>query len=286
MNRYRTTSLLKFNIKDYLEKEFVNNGLYITIASGFYDVYGNRADILRRVNARTYESAFDKWVVEADASGIAPYNTIVCSGATIDGVFYAKGAAPYGPIIDYENGRILFTADVPSASTVGAVFTYKQVVVDYPESNKVNLIFSDIKDNTDITNYAFPSGNQRQIPCVVIELQNGNSSPFALGGYKQIRQNVAFYILANNDDELDLISDILLDKFRTVIKGIDYNKTPEQYTYQGDRASTYQSFTQLQANSLYSWTRLYIDDASKRTSDNFYGVKRGRIDWEITMILN
>lgn len=286
MNRYRTSALLNFNIKAYLEKEFVNNGLYVNVASGFTDVYGNRADVLMRSNARTYESAFDRWVVESDASGIASYTTTVCSGVTIDGVFYAKGSGNYAPVIDYENGRILFSADVPSTSTVQAVFSYKQVIVDYPESAKVNLLFSQIKDNTDLTTYAYPSGNQRQVPSVIIELQDKSSVPFALGGYKKSIQKVQFHILANNDDELDLIADILDDKFRNVIKGVDFNKTPEQYTYQGDRASTYQSYTQLQANAAYSWTKMYIDSSTERKRTRFYGLKRGRVDWEISMILN
>ena len=68
--RYRLSANLKFNIKSHLEREFINSALFTNIASGFYDVSGNRADVLRRTNGNLYESHFDDWVYETDASGV------------------------------------------------------------------------------------------------------------------------------------------------------------------------------------------------------------------------
>jgi len=284
MNRYGTSALLKFNIKNHLDRLFVNNGLYFNVASGSVDVQSRREDVLRRIDGRTYESLFDRWVYESDASGVKNYTTTVCSGVTINGVFNVKNSAPYYPAIDYNNGRVVCSGLIPSTATVSTTYSYKQVITDFPGSNVVNALFSQSRDNVDLSTYAYPSGNQRQVPCLIIDLQAQRSKPFALGGYKQVTQTVVFHILANNENDIDTIIDVLSGQFRNVIKGVDFNKTPVQFTYQGDLAATYKNFTQLQADSSYAWSNIYIDKVTIRSRDVFYDMRRARIDWDVIII--
>ncbi len=284
MDRYGTSALLKFNLKCHLDRLFVNNGLYFNVARNQQSVDGTSLDALKRLDEYTYESLFDRWIYESDCLGVSPYTTTICSGVYINGQFVSKSGA-YPHSIDYEHGRVLFTNSIPVTSgVVTSPFSYKHVIVDFPESDVVNLVFSAGKDNTDLIQYAYPSGNQRQIPLVVIDPQVQLQTPFALGGYKKVTQHVVLHLLANNDSDLDQIVDILSNQFRNVILGVDFNKTPAQFTYKGDLDTTYQSYTQLQGNNSYSWARLYIDRVTIRNRDVFYGRKGARVDLEINLI--
>ncbi len=285
MDRYRTSSLLKFNLKNYLDKTFINKGLYFNVSQDQEDVNGNNITVLKRVDDYTYESYFDRWIYESDCSGVSPYSPTVCSGVYINGQFIGKAGA-YPHSVDYDHGRILFSKVIPASSGVKASpFSYKHVIVDFPESNIVNLLFSQAKTNEDLTPYSYPSGNQRQVPLVVIDPQLRQNKPFALGGYKTVSQLVVFHVLANNDQDLDQIVDILDEQFRHTIMGVDFNKTPAQMTYKGDKAGTYQDWTTLGNNANYQWARMYIDKVTIRSRDVFYGRRRARIDWEITMYM-
>lgn len=279
--RYRMTSQIKFNVRSYLERLLVNQGLYTVVHQGDTDIQGNDLSSLRRVSARTYESVADRWVYETDASGISPYLTTICSGVYINGAWQAKGSGVYAPSVDYNNGRVLFNADVPATSGVQAPFTYKHVVVEWPESNLVRWLFTQAKDNVDYTPHMYPSGNKRCTPMVIIDLQKRFDRPWALGGYNTYKQLIVFHVLANNQSDLDLINDILTDPDH--IRGVDVNKIPILFNYKGDKASTYQNFTQLQNNTSYAWHNIYVDEAVLVKQDRFGSLYRSRVDWTVTI---
>jgi hypothetical protein len=282
--RYKLSAQLKFNIKSHLEREFINKGLYFNIASGMYDVSGERADILTRVNGQLYESFFDEWIYETDASGVGGFNTVTVSGVYVDSVFQARGSSPYEPFIDYRNGRVGFNGtEVPAGSEVLAEFSYKHGRVDFVKSNAVNLLFSQVKDNVDFTQNAVPSGLERQLPLVVIDLQRRDPAPWSIGGGTQWDQLVVFHILSNSTHELDQIVDILTeDSFRKVIQAADFNSVPELFTYQGDIADTYENFTQLQSN--YPWNKMYVDEATLIEESELFGLQFARVHWTVKII--
>jgi hypothetical protein len=284
--RYRISKQIKFNLKSFLEKELINDGLYFNVSSGTIDVQDNLVGTLKRVNSTTYESYFDRWIYESDASGVSPYTTTVASGVYVNGTFHAKGAAPYSPSINYNEGKVTFGSGVPDGATVAVDFSYKHVVVDFPKSNIINLLYSSARDMVDFTTHAYPSGNQRQVPRLVIDLQKGDDEPFAIGGPKQYNQQVVFHILTNTTHELDQIVDILREKLnRIAIVGVDFNKVPQILDYKGDKASTYMSYTDLQNNSLYTWVKLYVEDPKLVKTDMLFNYHRARVDWKLTLIL-
>lgn len=283
--RYRLSPNIKFNIKSYLEREFINDGLYFNIASGTTWRTGQRIDLLTRVNGAKYESYFDNWIYETDASGVSPYNTSVCSGIYVDGTFHSKGASPYEPVINYRKGQVILNGiEIPATSTVSAVFSYKHVNVDFVDSDVANLIFTRFHDSVDYTENVVPSGAQRQLPAVVIDLQRRFGLPYELGGSKQYRQLVVLHVLSNSFHEMEQINDILTEKmYRKVIKGVDFNSVPELITYQGDVANTYKNYTDLQGDSSYTFPKLYIDEAEIKESWSRFGLNYSRIHWEMTI---
>jgi hypothetical protein len=281
--RYRLSAQLKFNIKAYLDREFVNSGLFINIGSGIlYRPGGTRMDQLTRVNGTLYESFFNNWVYEPDATGVDSFPTTQASGVFIDGTFHARGSAPYEPEIDYNNGRVFFNGtEVPSSATVSAEFTYKNVGVESVDSQAVNRIFSNLKDSVDFTgNISAPSGKERQLPLCIIDPQKRLPRPRALGGAIEIDNLIVFHILANNTTELDQIVDILTEtSFRKAFNAVDFNETPVLFTDNGDTAATFRDFTDMQGDVSLRLGPLYIDNAQLIEQFERFGVYYARVHW-------
>jgi hypothetical protein len=282
--RYWKTAQVKFNIKKYLDLQFIQAGLYGNVASGQLSVHNQREDILTRVDVITYESLYDNWIYETDASGIASYRPTVASGCYINGAWHAKGAAPYYPAIDYPNGRILFAAAPPDGAEISAVYSYKHAHFGFPESAITNVLFSAPKTNVEFwqSSHLYPSGVQRQLPVVIIDPQRRDASPLQLGGGRRWTQTVVLHAFANDPNDIDIIIDVLDTQFRKVIEGVDFNDTPQELTYQGDTAGTYVPYTTLQATPAYNWARIYIDDVTLQERDVFFDFYRARVDWRIT----
>lgn len=284
--KYRTTSQLEFNFQRHLEREFINNGFYFTVASGFIATNGQRGDVLKRVDGRTYESFTDNWISATDATGSPGLEIINTSGVFIDGTFHLRGSGPHIPVIDYENGRVLFEGtEVSNTAVVSAEFSYSQIDVDFPNEEITNLLFSDIKDNVDFTPNAFPSGNQRQLPLVVIDLQTSINLPGELGGNKNRNQLITFHVLSTDRHELNSITDFLHEtQARKTIRGVDFNLAPQQFNTNGDRASTYKNYTELQASGTLAWRRIYIDESRIRERVFDFKLLRSRVDLTINLL--
>lgn len=287
IRRYDNSSLTELNIQAHLEREFIKMGLYQNVASGQQRVGGARADVLVRQDSRTYESFFNNWVIETDASGVAGFPTVNVSGVTVDGVFQPRGSGTFFPAIDFRRGRVIFKADIPVTSKVEAVFSYKEVHSDFPNTFLAPALFSEFKDNIIGTNVTVPSGLIAQMPILVIDLQNHTSNPRQLGGGTVRSRQVVFHVLANNRRQMNRIVDQLTDRSdRKVIQGVDFNKTPVILTSDGDRASTYRNFTDMQGDNSLKWEKLYIDGTTVvNNNDVFYGFHRARVDWNVTFYL-
>ena len=283
IRRFDASSLLEFNIQRHLEREFIDMGLYSNAASGQMRTGGQRIDVLTRQKPRIYNSFFNNWIEETDSVGITGALPINVSGVVINGAFHARNTSPFFPAIDFENGRVIFGADIAIAATVEAIFSYKHVHVDFPRTELIPLLFSELKDNVTGTNTSIPSGLLVQLPIVVIDLQDRVSSPRQLGGGTVQSQQVVFHILANNRRDMNRLVDQLSTRSdREVIQGVDFNKVSPLLTIDGDRASTYKNFTELQADSSVAWEKLYIDSTSVVTNnDVLYDFHRARVDWDM-----
>lgn len=281
--RYRATAQLRFNIKSYLDREFVNSGLFLNVPSGTRDpVSLTDISLLTPTSPTLYESHFNNWLYETDASGVSSFPTIHASGVYIDGVFHATGSAPYEPEIDFARGRVFFGADVPSASEVRADFTHKNVVVDFVDSQAANLVFSRFKDSIDYSENILPSGTDRQLPVVVIDPQRRIPTPHALGGAIQVDQQIVFHILSNSFHEQEQIVDILTEtSFRKAFPAVDFNKVPLLFTDKGDKASTYKNYTDLQNDVSLRFTKLFVDEARVIENMERLGVHYTRVHWNV-----
>lgn len=283
---FRSSSLLELNLVKYLRRELVNAGFYFNVASGHLSIDGQRGDVLRRVNSNVYESFVDRWVMETDMVGLAGAETVDPSGVYVDDVFHPKGAAPYEPAIDFERGRVVFEGSgLPASAEVRmGGFSYEEVAVDLPDSQLVSLLFSEIRDNADLAIHAFPSGSQRQLPMVIVDLQNSFNLPGELGGTKNRDQLIVLHVLGTDRHRTNSITDFVSERlFRKTIKGVDFNETPPLITANGDRAITYVNYTDLQASGAVEWQKIYIDEARVRERATLYDLLRNRVDLRIRL---
>lgn len=282
--RYRASAQLKFNIKSYLDREFVNSGLFLNIPSGTLDPV-TLTDIskLTAVNPNLYESYFNNWLFETDASGVGGFPTIHASGVYVDGTFHATGSSPYEPEIDFAGGRVFFNGTaIPSASEVRADFSHKNVLVDFVDSQVANLVFSKFKDSVEFSQNTLPSGTDRQLPVVVIDPQRRIPTPHALGGAIRVDQQIVFHILSNSSHEQDQVVDILTEtSFRKGFRGVDFNKVPLLFTDKGDKASTYQNYTDMQNDISLSFSTLFVDEARVIEQFERFGVYYSRVHWNV-----
>jgi len=282
--RYRASAQIKFNLKSYLDREFVNSGLFLNIPSGTLDPV-SLSDIssLNRVNGSLYESHFDNWLYEPDASGLAGFPTIPTSGVYINGVFHARGSAPHSPEIDFANGRVFFNGTEPAVGDeIRADFTHKNVLVSFVDSRATNLLFNAFKDSVDFSQNVIPSGGTRQLPVVVIDPQKRIPTPHALGGAIEIDQQIVLHVLSNSSHEQDQIVDILSEaSFRKAFRAVDFNKSPLLFTDNGDKASSFRSFTDMQNDPSLLFSKLYVQETKIVQQIERFGIYYSRIDWNI-----
>jgi len=272
------TSNIKYNLKQYFEKKFLDKALYTNIHKNDLFYSGNNPSVLHK-NGNTFESVANEWVYEQDISpptGVeAPINV---SGVYVNNTFYANDSSPYYPSPDYLHGRIVFRSPPSDSDTVQAEFSYKDCVIDYVDSDINNILQTQYIGNPDYdSNNVYPSGLERILPAMIIEPTIRSRVGRQIGGGDVIDERVTFFIYSALSYEKDAVADIVYDAVREVIAGVDYKQAPEILNYKGDRSSSYETYTQMQSN--YFWTNIYIDDMKivERTKINKF-IYMARID--------
>ncbi|RKY43064.1 MAG: hypothetical protein DRP85_00785 [Candidatus Makaraimicrobium thalassicum] len=282
------TSNIRYNLKQYCEKLFLDNGFYTNVTRNidFYDE--TSLANLRRVEGIYYESIANEWVYETDISAPSgfPSPILPVSGVWINGSFHANNSHPYYPSPDYLRGRYIFRNPPPQDATVEAEYSYKDVKVDFVDSHTFNILMSRFLTNAPYSSsesIIYPSGLERILPVVIIEPTTRNHFPRQIGGGKIIKEYISFFVFAARDYERDAIIDVIFGQAREVIKAVDYNSVPEIMTFEGDYSSTYKNYTQLQSDHF--WTNIYIDELVIRERDLLNNIYRGRIDAQLSVYL-
>lgn len=280
------SSNIRYNLKQHYELLLLNQGLYANVTVNNLD-YAGLNDALLKKNGQYFESIANSWVYEEDVVTPSGYvDPIEVSGVWINSVFHANNSSPYIPIPDYQRGRFVFNGTVPTnLDNVQANFTYKEVSIDFPDSDSYNILMSQYLNNPDYwSEEVFPSGLERLLPAVIIDLQNREHSGRQLGGGKIVKDRVQFWVFAARDWERDFIMDLIFDDARSTISAANYNNVPEILTFDGNKAATYESYTDLGVN--YPWTNIYIDKMAIRERNLINKIFRGRVEGLLTIYQN
>ena len=157
------SSNLRYNLKKYLELNFLDLGLYGHATVAQLDYMGLGLASLKK-DGRNFESPSNEWVYEEDVTPPSGLGTpISVSGVWVNSVFHANGASPHKAYPDFRKGRFVFKGTVPASSdTVQANYTYKEVSCVYPDSDIYNVLMSQYLHNPDYwSSQVFPSGLER-----------------------------------------------------------------------------------------------------------------------------
>ncbi len=304
MPRLREKSLVKANLELWLNNQFLRDGFYQTVTVGETNIYGENISQLIPVEDESWpdnavwQSPFKEWVYESGISptwsGVAP--PVIASGVTVNGTFYPRHSympgysGVYAHNIDYRNGRILFATPLLSTDVVSATFSYKTIGVDFAdtfESEENNLIIeTSYKDNPSQSGtVTYPDRDSKTLPMVFIDLHERTSEGYELG-WKSLIASFAgtFHIWTRDSHTKDLVEDLLAEKQRDIILGIDFNTCPFPLDHLNDKNSAYTSWDSYQSMwNQYFWHRIYLDTASAKTDPKLKNIQRSRIDFRVVV---
>lgn len=243
---YKLRSLLKLNLKLFLDMHFLRESSFINVSSGqlFYD--GSDMSVLLpdtdaddtlfgTTNGQVWQSPFRQFVYESGVPldgtnvGIPP---ITPSGVYIEGALRLANDAQFGHAIDYINGRVIFNSPQSLDLKVNAAYSAREVRVgfehDFNQQYQRGFLESKYTTNP-LTSMqiVYPSGGAQPFPAVFIEVDNRSLTPYELGNRSAIiRDKVILHIWALDDLQRDNIVDILTSQWRKVVPMINFNRAP------------------------------------------------------------
>ena len=271
------------NLKLFLDDKLVARGWYDSIGSGETDWHGNTLSQLLPVQTdpnypidsgttvHVWQGYHKNWVSESGvtlrASGFTS-PTIARSGMW-NGEQHAS--TPFdgtnGVAIDHRNGRMIIESGLPASTTVEMEHSYKEVWVDTISrdlvTNQVTII--DNTKRTAITNV--PSGEIGQVPMILMEM-NRSDAPQGrqLGGGLILKPSLFIHIITNNRWDKDELVDFIEQRTSETVVMVDLDGAPDQFTYEGDFASGWETYSSLQGN--YKDKNLYITNVSLIENDD------------------
>jgi len=306
----RAKSLIKQNLKLFLEDLFLRDGYYTNVGIGETNVYGadisaispgdvvySQPDAISTIPNKVFQSPFKNWVYEdgipSSVSGIAP--PVVASGVTVNGTFYLQTttSGTFAHNIDFPNGRIIFDTPLAGTPAVQAVFSYKTVLVDganvFENERKPVLFETAFKDNPRETGVLiYPDPAARVLPAVFIDFTSRQNSGYELGTRNPVKDFFGVLHIWGRDEYIrDLIEDVISDEFRQVLLGIDFNIAPDPLLAFGAKNPNYAGYSTLaQQWGTFFWRRIYIEDVSPRKDVPLYEIERSRVDFNARVYPN
>jgi len=243
---YKLRSLLKLNLKLFLDMHMLRESSFINVASGalFYDgsdmsilLPDTNADdtLFGTSNGQVWQSPFRQWVYESgvplDGTNVS-IPPIIPSGLYIEGAFRSTNDSQFGHTIDYINGRAIFNSPQPLTLKVNAAYAARQVRIgfehDFNQQFQRGFIESKYSTNP-LTSMqlVYPSGQAQPFPAVFIEVDNRTMTPYELGNRSAvIKDKIILHVWALDDLQRDNIVDILTSQWRKVIPMINFNRAP------------------------------------------------------------
>jgi hypothetical protein len=236
-------------------------------------------------DGQVWESFRKEWVWETGVEfSVQPINV---SGVWVNSVFQpATGVGTNAHVIDYPNGRILFTSAISTTSTVEAEYSYKFVPFYSADEHWFqNVQFRSF--HVEDSNFLIGSGiwgilatDRVQLPAVVIECGR-RSAPegLQLGGGHKVKQQIIFNVLTEYPSENSKLLDIIGYQQDKTIFLFDLNKLADSGVFPldtyGSRVSNALMYPDLVAeNNSYRWRKAFFESIQltqpTQVTPNFY----------------
>lgn len=176
----------------------------------------------------------------------SPYKGFVydsCAVTPISGVYTSSGnflTRDSGVIIDFNNGRILSTADW--GQTLSGTYYRKEYNVYFTSDEESEMFLENNTDSnkdikfteTGVAPYAYAA------PCIFVTCANNKREPFAFGGTDNNKTDMRLFVISNNNYSQETLNGLLIDSTRQTIPILGNEKSP--FTFYGDLKSGYYNY--------------------------------------------
>ena len=168
-----------------------------------------------------YGSPYKQWVTDSSIDGAT-----IPTGVSVVGSGFSGRAD--GVVLDFDNGRALFSGDNANMSVTGE-FAVKDFSVYLTNDTEDDLIV----ENKYVVNSRLPSGPLTYIqpyddvvPAIFLSVAQAENEPFALGGMQKTKTQAKAVILAEDTYQLDGVISIFMDSVDEVIAAIPMSGYP------------------------------------------------------------
>lgn len=243
-------------------------------------VYGGQRYKLRPVvqngftNGQVWEGFRGNWVWQTGIPEVS-VQPIIPTGVWIGSTFHPTTGISNPHYIDYPRGRVIFNTAIATTSVVTTEFSPKWIRFEPAESETTRKLMFDSWDvqRSDYLlansgNWSDNYDNRIQLPVVGVEASNRcHFIPYQLGGGQWVNQDVNFYVIADNINDKNQITDIIRtqnDRLvwipnRSLMKA-DANY-PLSLDYRGTPVSGAKQYPDLVLDSGgYRWNGVYLTD--------------------------
>jgi hypothetical protein len=272
------------NLKAHLDDKLVGRGWFDNVASGETDWGSNNLSQLLPVQndpsypldtgttVHVWQGYRRNWVSESGvvlwASGIS--DPTIPRSVFVSGV--SSGVKDFGDTvsglaIDFRNGRVLFETPILATTTIEVAHSYKDVWVDTLSRDMITTQVTSVDNTKRIIINNVPSGEVGQLPMILMEIAD-SPSPVGreLGGGLIMSPVVHLHVVAENRYDKDELIDFLQYQTHKTIRMIDYDLAPNQFTYEGDFATTWEKLTDLTTN--YQGSQIWFKGVTLVNSDD------------------
>lgn len=311
---FKIRSLLKLNLKNFLDMVFLREGAFTNIASGVLFNGQDPSLLLPDADApaelglsfgQVYQSPFREWVHETnvplDGTPIQISPTEV-SGVYVQGAHRAPDDPVFGHVIDYFNGRVIFNSPQINVGPIQANYAFRHVRVGF--ENNFNQQFREgylehqIGTNPETSQHlVYPSGMFQPFPAVFIEADRRELTPYEMGNRSAVlHQEVKFHIWALDDLQRDDIIDIIDSQWRKTLPIVNFNIVPLPISgLYNTRSNEFIPYQNMLSNPVVVTTvgsgqavqyLGFIDDSSTSNSLGEEEYERGEVKYEVSIYLN
>lgn len=220
----------------------------------------------------SYASPFKSWVCDSSIAGTTVPTSISGSLGIINN-------SQSGMMIDYDNGRVIFTGSAfPIDADLTGTFSFKEFNI-YPTNDGIEKLIAENKSYINsrfgrlITGIAPYSD---ALPAVFINTSSMNNDAFSFGGLQESRPKITALVIAETSWQLDGVLNILTDSSTKYFPIWTANDPLGVY---GQLISGNFNYTNIIANSPIN-NYVYVEDVkSSKISDQatnnpelYYGV--------------
>jgi hypothetical protein len=203
-------------------------------------------------NYYTYSSPYNQIIADNSIP-----NATIMTGVYVNNTFIGTGQSGFHSI-DYNNGRLYFTTELPANTIISGSYAIKEYNVTLTSFPEETLLFETSYSNKPKTDQTATGAslNSIQYPIVFIRSNSMTNEPFTFGGTDNTRNYIRLIIMSDSQFSNDAINSIIIDSKNSYMPIFNTGQFP--YNYLG-HATNY-NYTGITANSVSEGNCAFIEE--------------------------